>query len=174
MTDYCTGSVVPKSKANIEISSFIDISNRCRETIYVWVDKSGDITDSAFLSEFQEEFHEIYCDILKEVYPECVVYSATALSASPDKTWQRGEDARKLLETEYVYATIDVVVNKSDEMTNEEFLALSDAIDFCAGNITVYEVDDINNIDENGLSMTKINSKYERRLPLYRYGKYDM
>ena len=146
----CVVSEVKQRQINVfqnEEYYFATVKIEECNTVSVWISKSGEIIDSLFVNDMQEEINEYYKTIIEKIYPQCVVRTYTELRNIPQKTWRASDDIVEFLSTEPVYSHIRIFVESTELLLQDDFDRLTHNLDICDASIFVYQSSNVDSVD---------------------------
>ena len=130
-----------------ERNDFIATASSDGQTCYVWVTPDGEITDTVFLLDIDNEVEDIFNPTVKKWIPDSVAYAAMDFDSKPERTWTSGDDIETILHTKGAFCFVKVYVKSSGDAANAKKL-LNDLSGY-RGRLYIYQVDDLNDFDES-------------------------
>jgi len=128
--------------------------------ITVWVDNEGNIIDDYFLVDFNDDISNYFSSIAREEITNCVVYVAPQFRNMPTKEWDISQDnVEEMIKTEDMYYFINIYINDSDKVTQDNINNLSSKFSFCNSKLTVYNCDYYENGKDSAIEYEVIINK---------------
>ncbi len=112
--------------------------------IYCWIDEKGNIRDTYFVFDMNDEIIALFEPGLSEGFSECKITCTTTFDDIPSKTWNSTE-ALEMLEHDDVFASVKVFINKDESDIAEKKIAekFNDKYDFTKGMIYFYYMEKV-------------------------------
>lgn len=146
----CQISEVKQRQINIvknEDYYFATAITEGQEIVSVWVSKNGEISESVFLLDMQNDITEFFQSKINYLLSDYIVKSYTELRDIPTKQWNASDDIEDFLQTENVHSYLRVFLNDTENISEKIFQDLTEAINGYDISLYMYSCPNINEID---------------------------
>lgn len=136
------------------------------ESISIWVDKYGEITDTVFMLDLQDQINECFVEKIDLQMDDYTIKSSTYFDSIPSKKWSSTDNMVDMLSDGRTFSSIWVFIDDDYPEENDRVLSqISSKIDFCNAYLFLYRCDDPQNIDIDTYDMDSYvaSMKIERR-----------
>lgn len=129
-------------------------------TVHVWVDMYGNITDTGFMLELNDEIDKLYDGLLRNTLHDYKVSVYTEFTEKPNRIWTREDNLMEMLSTQSVDSDIRIFINQNQIVDDNILNEMAQKLDFSDGTIYIYECDDPEQV--NLQSYDLLSYKYKK------------
>ncbi len=139
------------------------------DSISLWISKKGEITDSMFLLDMQDDIYDYFETIIKEYIPDCKMKVYTFFLEKPSAELTKGDDVGKYLLEQPTRSKIRVFVNADAGVEESVLDAMEQVLEGRDVSIYIYFCDDIDSVDVE--QYDRYSCTYSRSLSKWEYNR---
>jgi len=131
---------------------------RCEDEsrIYCWINDNGQIFDSKFLVDLEEDINQLFVNIISKKIENFSALCRCTLNSPTEKVWT-SENIEQMLIEEDISVSIRIFVTETEKDIVERLVdnSFDGAFSFASGACYIYFVNDIKSIEDNNIDLTK-------------------
>lgn len=161
----CEVSEVKKRQNNVFTSEdyyYATAKTNDQDIISIWISENGEITDSVFLLNLQEEISNYYKSVIDKYYSKYKVRVYSELVEKPQKTQIELGEIEKFLREEPVFSSVRIYIGNTEDAEKINYEELASNLNFCDAFIYIYVCDSLDDSDIDNLSLSSY--KYAKKI----------
>ncbi len=130
--------------------------------ICVWVSKKGEITDTMFMLDMQDDIYEHFESVVKAIIPEFRMRVRANMVKIPSAKLTKGDDVGKYLSEQPVSSDLYIFVDEEAQVDEHTLDRLEEVLNYSKVNVHIFVCEDLENVDMG--SYTSLMATYSRQI----------